>query len=138
MPDLEPGARAQLAEVARRHGVRLLVAFGSQVSGRTHAASDLDLAVLVDPQRRGDPMRLLADLQALFPRRPVDLVWLDRADPLLGWYALRRPWLLFGERSELVRRQVYAWRRFVEYRPYFEREAEAVRRGIARWVRAHG
>jgi len=39
-----------LAEIARRHGVELLLRFGSTAGGVTHAASDVDLAVL---PRRG-------------------------------------------------------------------------------------
>ena len=126
----------KVAAVARRHGIRLLVAFGSQVSSQTHAASDLDLAVLLDTPHGDDPLRLLADLQAAFPEQEVDVVWLHRADPLIAWHALRQPRLLFGDPSDLARRQAYAWRRFVEYAPFFEFEADAVRRGIARLRRA--
>ncbi len=53
-PAPTPEARAALEHVARRRGIRLLLAFGSQVTGRTHPASDRDLAVLVDPAERGD------------------------------------------------------------------------------------
>lgn len=127
----------RVAAVARRHGIRLLLAFGSQASGQTHAASDLDLAVLLDTPHGDDPLRLLADLQAAFPEREVDVVWLHRADPLIAWHALRQPRLLFGDPGDLARRQAYAWRRFVEYEPFFEFEADAVRRGIARLRRAH-
>ena len=116
--------------------MRLVVAFGSQVTGRTHAASDLDLAVLLDTPQRDDPLRLMADLQAVFSHCEVDVVWLHRADPLIAWYALRQPRLLFGDPGDLARYQVYTWRRFVEYQPFFELEADAVRRGIASLLRA--
>ncbi len=137
--DLEigPETSAELAQVARRHGIRLLVAFGSQVTGRTHGASDLDLAVLLDTPHGDDPLRLMADLQAVFPQCEVDVVWLHRADPLIAWYSLREPRLLFGGPRDLARYQAYAWRRFVEYAPFFELEAQAVRRGIRRLRRAH-
>ena len=134
--DTGPQTQEKLTEVARRHGIRLLVAFGSQVAGTTHAASDLDLAVLLEAPERDDPLRLLADLQAVFPQWEVDLVWLHRADPLIAWHALRQPRLLFGTAGDLAAHQAYAWRRFVEYQPFFELEADAVRRGIARFVRA--
>jgi predicted nucleotidyltransferase len=134
--DLSPEAAAQLDAVARRHGIRLLVAFGSRVSGRPHPASDLDLAVLLDVPGRDDPLGLLADLQAVFPTCAVDVLWLHRADPLIGWHALRAPRLLYGNPADLARRQAYAWRRMVEYEPFFALEAEAVRRGIARLARA--
>ena len=134
--EIGPETRDWVAEIARRHGIRFLVAFGSQASRRTHAASDLDLAVLLDTPHGDDPLRLLADLQAAFPEQEVDIVWLHRADPLIAWRALRQPRLLFGDPADLARRQAYAWRRFVEYAPFFKFEADAVRRGIARFRRA--
>jgi len=134
--EIGPMDQEKLAQVARRHGVRLLVAFGSQITGRTHAHSDLDLAVLQDTAQRPDRLRLLADLQALFPRCEVDVVWLDRADPLIAWYALRQPRLLIGDPRDLARHQAYAWRRFVEYEPFFALEADAVRRRIASLLHA--
>lgn len=129
--ELSPEALEVLKRAARTHGIRLLVAFGSQVSGQTHAASDVDLAVLVENWKAHDPLRLLADLQAAFPRE-IDLVWLNRADPLIAWAALRRPHLLLGDTRELIRAQTYAWRRFVEYQPFFQLEARAVHQAIAR------
>lgn len=134
--EIGPETGPRVAAVARAHGIRLLLAFGSQVSRRTHAASDLDLAVLLDTAHGDHPLRLLADLQAAFPEQEVDVVWLHRADPLIAWHALRQPRLLFGDPTDLARRQAYAWRRFVEYAPFFEFEADAVRRGIARFRRA--
>lgn len=119
-----------LAAAARTHGIRLLVAFGSQVSGRTHAASDVDLGVVLDHPNTVDLLRLIGDLQAAFPRT-VDIVLLDHADPLIRWAALRAPQLLVGDARELSRAQLYAWRRYVEYQPFFDLEAAAVRRAIA-------
>jgi predicted nucleotidyltransferase len=134
--DLSPEAAARLDAVAQRHGIRLLVAFGSRVSGRPHAGSDLDLAVLLDAPEQDDFLGLLADLQAVFPECEVDVLRLHRADPLIGWHALRAPLLLYGNPADLARRQLYAWRRMVEYQPFFALEADAVRRGIARFARA--
>lgn len=132
-PELGLITREKLADVVRRHGIRLAVAFGSAVSGRTHPASDLDLAVLLDAPDESDWLGLLGDLQTVFPGREVDLLGLHRADPLIRWHALRQPKLLWGDPAELSRQRVYAWRRFIEYAPFFAREAEAVRRSIARW-----
>ena len=129
--------RQELMELVRRHGIRLLVAFGSQVKGQTHAASDLDLAVLLHrPGGGDDPMRLAADLQRLFPGRDVDVVWLHRADPLLSREIFQRAQLLYGDPQDMLRYRMYAWRRFVEYGRFFALEADAVRRGIDRLRRA--
>ena len=134
--DLGPEAMDTLRRAARSHGIRLLVAFGSQVTGQTHAASDVDVAVLLDHPEQDDSLSLMADLQDAFTAQ-VDVVWLHRADPLLRWAVLRQPQLLLGDPRDLARAQAYAWRRFVEYRPFFKLEAAAVRRAIARLRDGH-
>ena len=52
-------------DVARRHGLTLIVQFGSTVSGKAHEKSDVDVAVLFDrsPPTPDDQSRLLQDLQ---------------------------------------------------------------------------
>lgn len=129
--EIAPPAPASLAVVVRRHGIRLLLAFGSRVHGTAHPGSDLDLAVLLRNPGRNDSWALLADLQPLFPGQEVDLVWLHRADPLLAWHVCRNARLLFGDARDFEERRAYAWRRFVEYDRFFERERQAVRAGIA-------
>ncbi|MBI2401677.1 MAG: nucleotidyltransferase domain-containing protein [Gemmatimonadetes bacterium] len=120
----------RLADVVRRHGIRLLLLHGSQAKGRLHAKSDLDLAVqLEDPDR--NPFELAADLQALFPKYQVDVVSLNRADPLLAWQVCRDARLLAGDPTAFANRCLYAWRRYVEYRPFLELEARAVTNRLA-------
>jgi predicted nucleotidyltransferase len=71
----------------RRAGARLLVVFGSAARGVEHAGSDLDLGVLFDgggPEDTGPyGPRLEAVASAVQADRPIDLVLLDEADPLL-------------------------------------------------------
>ena len=73
-----------LDDIAQRHGILLLLQFGSTVSGRARADSDLDLAVLLEhaPHSLKEYSELIGDLQALMPDREVDLSLLNRADPL--------------------------------------------------------
>jgi predicted nucleotidyltransferase len=109
--------------IARRHGARLLLQFGSTVSGRTHPASDLDVAVLFE----GDPGYarlggLLADLQAALPGRNVDLGLLNRADPLFLKKVLESPRLLAGSQRDLVMLRLYAFRRYQDHRRFLRLE----------------
>ncbi len=71
------------SELARAP-LRLAVLFGSQATGRTHAASDVDIAVL--PLDEAWSLRDELALQGLLSsvvRAEVDLVRLDRADLLV-------------------------------------------------------
>ena len=74
----------RLEEIARRHGIVLMLKFGSAASGRTHPRSDVDIAIL--RERPDLPFReravLAHELQALVPEGDVDLALINRADPL--------------------------------------------------------
>lgn len=73
------------AAALRRAGARLVVVFGSAVRGTARSESDLDVGVLFDGGRSDEPFdaRLDAVASAVEADRPLDLVVLDEADPLL-------------------------------------------------------
>jgi len=62
--------------------VRLAAAFGSVARGSEHARSDVDLALLLDPDTSELRQKIEADLGRAAGRE-VDLVFLDTAPPLL-------------------------------------------------------
>jgi uncharacterized protein len=119
-----------LAEVARRHGIALVIRFGSTVSGQTHPASDIDLGVLFErlPQTLDEELRMIADLQALESGRPVDVAVLNRADPLLLQQVTNHARLEYGteERFDAFRR--YAFKRYQDHRRFFDMERQYVER----------
>ncbi len=73
-----------LDRIARAHGIRLLLQFGSTVTGLVHAKSDVDVAVLLERSRQtpGERGAMVHDLQVLFPDRELDLAILNHAGPL--------------------------------------------------------
>lgn len=122
-----------LAAIARRYGIALVIRFGSTVTGRTHAGSDVDLGVLFErlPGSPDDELRVIADLQALQSGRTVDVAVLNRADPLLLKQVTDHAQLEFGtaERFDAFRR--YAFKRYHDHRPYFDMERQYVERMTA-------
>ena len=124
----------RLATIATKHGVRLILQFGSTVSGKTHAGSDVDIAVLLeDPQlslqRHAE---LLHDLQTLVDGAEVDLVVLNRADPLLLKQVSDNCVRLYGSEREFQRFRLLAFKRYQDYRPYLELERRYVDRALER------
>jgi len=71
--------------LCEKYSIGLLIAFGSFGTGRFRGDSDIDLAVLA--QDAGSLMAqkdaVMAEFAVLFGHRPVDLILLNRADPLL-------------------------------------------------------
>lgn len=110
---LPPHDPARLAQACRRLGVRMLVAFGSRVTGRPVPTpeSDLDLAVL------GGQVGLQACLEELgkvFPQHDLDIIQLGRADPLLRHEIMRSAVLLYGDPDLYCEYKAYAYRDFID------------------------
>ncbi len=123
---------ARLADLARRHGIEVLVQFGSTVSGKTHPRSDVDLGVLVErvPQSLEDYGALIGDLQALFPDREVDVAFINRADPLFLKKILDECRLLYGATRRFHELRMYAFRRYQDHRRYLTLEREYIARKL--------
>jgi len=124
---------ADLERVARAQGIRLLLQFGSTVTGRVHAKSDVDVAVLLDRPRQTLDERgaMVHHLQALFPDRELDLAVLNHADPLFLEQVMDTARMLYGTDADLRRLQLLAFKRYQDHRKYLELErrfvADAVR-----------
>ena len=123
-------------EIARRHRARLLLQYGSTVSGRTHAASDVDVAVLFEGEASFDRLGgLVADLEAVFPGRDVDLGLLNHADPLFLKKVLESALLLAGSPRDLASLRLYAFRRYQDHRRFLRLEERHVERFLAERAR---
>jgi predicted nucleotidyltransferase len=119
-------------DIARRHGIALILQFGSTVGGSSHDRSDVDIAVLFDrrPPALPEQARIGHELQQLFPDLEVDLAVLDRADPLFLKQVLERCRLLAGPPRRLAELKIYAFKRYQDHRRYLPLEREHVRRAL--------
>jgi uncharacterized protein len=121
-----------LDSIARRHGVLLVLQHGSTVTGMAHSGSDLDLAILLDRPPTSDVyLSLMADLQAAFPGRELDVALLNHADPLLLKRVTERCVLWYGSATRLRDLRLYAFKRYQDHRRYLALEREYVRRKLA-------
>ena len=96
---------AALACVFDRYPVVAAYLFGSQASGMTTPLSDVDIAVVLEPDRASPGLvqaNLISDLMLVFQRSDVDVVVLNTAPPLLKERAISRGRLLYC-RDDLAR-----------------------------------
>ncbi len=122
-----------IESVARRHGILLLLQFGSTVTGATHPGSDLDIGVLLHhvPASFETLSDLVTDVQALFPGREVDVAILNHADPLFLRRVMDEAQLLLGEPRRFAELRLLAFKRYQDYRPYLAFERAYVARHAA-------
>jgi predicted nucleotidyltransferase len=125
-------ASADLERIAETYGIRLILQFGSTVTGRQHPRSDVDIAVLTDG--RGLALEQRAELhhalQELFPDRELDLAILDHADPLFLKKVMDDCQLLYGAQAELQRLKLYAFKRYQDHRRYLDLERRFVEKAL--------
>ena len=123
-----------LDRIANEHRIRLLLQFGSTVSGAEHAHSDVDLAVEFRqvPASFREFGAVIADLQRLFPHREVDVAVLNHADPLFLDRILRTCRLLHGDPRWLAELRIHAFKRYQDHKRFLALEREYVARVLAR------
>lgn len=113
--------------------LRLALLFGSAATGRLHALSDVDVAILP-----ADPAASLSDELALQARleqacgRKVDLVRLDDASTLLRWQVARDGHVLLAEpASEAVRYRARAASDYGDFLPALVRASRVFAQRLA-------
>jgi predicted nucleotidyltransferase len=81
MIEIDASQRQRLDAIRNKYRIRLLIAFGSRISGLARQDSDLDIGIFYDEQHK--PLDVATELQKVFPRYEIDIANLNRADPLL-------------------------------------------------------
>jgi predicted nucleotidyltransferase len=122
----------QLASLAKKHGITLILRFGSSVTGKVHASSDIDLAVRVErvPYSLDAYSELQHDLQQLYPEGEVDIAFINRADPLLLKQITDACHLVYGSVRDLQELKIYAFKRYQDHRKYLALERRYVEHAL--------
>ena len=121
----------EIEKIARRYNLSLILAFGSQITGKIHPDSDLDIAVLGKKiLNQENYSALLFDLIKIFPEKEIDLVIINHADPLLLKKILENCRLLYGSKRGLANLKMYSFSRYCDYQKYFNLEEKFVHQFI--------
>lgn len=125
--------RERLKEIAKTYNLKLVLIFGSAAKERAHPLSDVDVAVLAEdyegfslPQQSD----LHYEIQCLFENREVDMVFLNRADPLFLKKILEDCIILYGKKEKLAKLKIYAYKRYIDHKKYFDLERDYAERFI--------
>lgn len=117
--------QTNINDVALKYGVSLIVAYGSTVSGETHAESDIDLAVLMQVTPDGKIYQdLYRDLAPVFSNQSIDIRFINNADPLFLMQVVKNGVLIYGDQDKFDDLKISANRRYIDdgrkYFPYRE------------------
>lgn len=114
--------KAKLESVLKKYGVTVAYLFGSQTTGKTHAKSDVDIAMRFSRSLPLKKILLLAnELTPLFDS-PVDIVDLDSAPLPLQFRVYRARSLLYSKNpKEEVLKKSKALCLYHDYKYYYDR-----------------
>lgn len=109
---------------------RLIILFGSQVSGKNNVKSDIDVAVLADrpislaekasiSDQVAKKMNVSSDL--------IDLVDLSVASPLLQYSVAQNSKIIFGNEDDFLRFKVLAWKKYLDTAKFRSKRKDALR-----------
>jgi predicted nucleotidyltransferase len=114
--------QVKIQELSQKHDLKLLLLFGSQISGKTHAGSDYDFAFLSERDFDfGDRARLRDDLASLVHfESEVEEVDLKEAHPFLLKEILANHKVLHSSGSAYEEFYSYAFRTCLDSKRLFD------------------
>lgn len=125
MIELTDKKQKELAEIKEKYGLRLLILFGSRVSGKLHKESDYDIAYLSKRVLTfDDEGRLIIDLMKIVEtsnERLINLTNIRKAGPLLLKEIFREHQVLFKEKGDTYHAyKIYSIKNYLDSRSLFE------------------
>lgn len=135
---LDPLCKAQVEEyLASKEEIVAVYLFGSAAAERSHSLSDLDFALLLNEsldEASAFDLRLetMGKLEQI-ARRPVDVVLLNEATPLLLFQVFRNGRLLLErDRASRCLFQMRALNRYYDFKPYLDYHQARFRERVLR------
>lgn len=123
--------------LCRRHGLSMVLLHGSQVTGKTHPESDIDIAIVREAKQSDiDMLSLQQNLSELFHSDRIDITDLTHADPLLQFAVLSKSTLLAGNLGDYQKRQLMAFHQYNDYLPFLKEEKRIVAQKLQSYVTA--
>ena len=103
--------KPEVAKVAQKHNLALVILYGSQATGKAREGSDIDVAIL---GKRKIPFNLLLNLNDefahIFKTRELDVKSLHSTNPFFRYQVMRDGILLYGKSYDYNSYKAYAFR----------------------------
>lgn len=115
--------KQKIEETAKKYRLKLVLLFGSRVSGKTHKDSDYDVAYLPSGNLSFDEeIDINSKFISIFPQKDgrVDTVDLRRITPLLLYMIFRQCQVLFAMDNLIFPvYRAYVFKKYIEAKPVY-------------------
>jgi predicted nucleotidyltransferase len=124
----------KIKQFAEKHGLTMVVLFGSQARNETHQGSDTDIAVFGRQKSVREISQMQIEFSEMFQIKDVELVDLSGRTPLFLKQVSDDGKVLYEQKPGIFDEfQIYAFKRYVEAKPLF-----ALRRKFTeQFIRSH-
>ncbi|MFH1564987.1 MAG: nucleotidyltransferase domain-containing protein [bacterium] len=108
--------KSKIKKIAKKHKLSLVLLFGSQATGKTHANSDVDIAFVSEKHLRpSDAAKIQLEISQKLKIKNLELVDLKNATPLLLKQIAQKSILLYEkEQFVFANFKIYGFKRFME------------------------
>ncbi len=107
--------KPEVAKVAQKHNLALVILYGSQATGKARKGSDVDIAVLgKKPFSPEQTISLHGDFDDVFRVRDLDVKSLHNANSFFRYQVVKNGVLLYGDMRQYNLFKLYAIRYFQE------------------------
>jgi len=112
--------KQKISQIAKSHKIKMMVVFGSQVRGKTHSGSDLDIGILLnqDPKSYHILLDVQSELKKVFTDfKSIDVKYLNNAKPFFLFEAVYKGKLLYGSNYEYAKLCAKAFKLYIDTKP---------------------
>ena len=130
MPSIEKIKEASQG-IGERHGLRLVVLYGSVAKGKAKEGSDVDLAVLGQSVLEfKEIIEIIDEFTAALQINEIYVNSLHRADPLFRQQVMGAGVLLYGDELDFIKFKTFAFRDYVESKSLFDLKEKMVKKRL--------
>ncbi len=114
--------KPEVAKLAEKYCLSLVLLFGSQATGHVHKESDVDVAYMSDAKKSFDDEAMINyELTEIFRNDRVDLVNIKNASPLLLMHTVKKAVILYERTPHLYNSLfAHALKTYEEAKPLFD------------------
>jgi len=112
----------EIVKIAKKYSLKMILLFGSRANGKGNQYSDFDIAFIAEKELGvNEKISLNTDLISIFECDEIDLVDLRKTDdPILIYEISQNCKLLYGEKEELDKFKIFAFRYYMDHEPLFK------------------
>lgn len=125
----------KIKKTAEKMGIKYLYLFGSQARGKTRPRSDFDFAVKFGKKTQDTfraKLKLMTEIGKFLERDDVDVVDIEKADPILGFNIIKDGKVIFSaDEAARVMDKARAMSVYFDRQYYFDRHFKAKLKHLA-------